>query len=159
MKKYTFFVLVLLVTASACKTKKQSTETTPVEKQQTASMERDMPLSGTRWTPIELFGDSKLPAYTQQPYFVLVEKNGENAPRVEGHGGCNRFFGEFEYGDSTLKFSNIGSTKMYCQETSKTESVFLEALQKANKYSIKGNTLSLYDGKELQGRFTVLKTQ
>lgn len=156
MKKYALFIAALLAIVSACKTKKTNTESAPVEKQQTASMERNLPLSGTRWTPVEIFGDSKFPAYGQQPYFVLIEKNGDNAPRLEGHGGCNRFFGEFETSGNALKMSNIGATKMYCQETSAMEAKLLEALQKGETYEIKKETLTMYSGKDVVGRFAAM---
>jgi len=74
--------------------------------------------------------------------------------RVSGNAGCNSYFGTFAGDMVTGNFSvkEVGSTKMMCENMS-TETNFLNALNEANSYTVKGNTLELYKGKLLLLKF------
>ena len=49
--------------------------------------------------------------------------------RINGMGGCNRFFGSFEFVDGNLSVGMIGSTRMACESADGSmEIAYLEAL-------------------------------
>jgi heat shock protein HslJ len=73
----------------------------------------------------------------------------EDKNRFGGNGGCNGMGGNLEVKGSTIKMSQIISTKMYCEGTSEIENKFFIELEKADRFEIKGNTLFLYNGKRL----------
>lgn len=60
--------------------------------------------------------------------------------KVSGFAGCNQYFGNFASDKSSLKFSLIGSTKMFCDSMDK-ETQFLDALAQVNSFTIKDNAL------------------
>jgi heat shock protein HslJ len=69
--------------------------------------------------------------------------------RFNGKAPCNTFFGEFESDlKSTFKASNIGSTKMYC-DNMKLETLLFEQLQKADSFTIKNGILKLMNGNKM----------
>ncbi len=55
---------------------------------------------------------------------------------VFGYGACNNFFGSVLIQESSIAFSNIGSTKKYCFETMEIETAFFNALSLAVSYEI-----------------------
>ncbi|MBW8361281.1 MAG: META domain-containing protein [Kaistella sp.] len=70
--------------------------------------------------------------------------------KLTGNGGCNNYFGELttDAASGTFTAKNIGSTKMAC-DSMETEKSFLNMLNEANSYVVKGNVLELYKGKLL----------
>jgi heat shock protein HslJ len=68
--------------------------------------------------------------------------------RVSGSGGCNRVTGIFERSGSTLKMSQLASTRTACADPARSasESQFFAALQATASYRMQGNSqLSLLD--------------
>ena len=63
-----------------------------------------------------------------------------------GNGSCNRFGGNAVIEGNTIKFSNIFSTKMYCEAVQQTENSFLMHLGNADRFEIRDKILSLYSG-------------
>ncbi len=63
--------------------------------------------------------------------------------RVSGFAGCNRYFGTFRLSENGgIHFSNIGSTKMACDDM-EVERKFLAALESVDRLEITGDTLML----------------
>ncbi|MFN3554609.1 MAG: copper resistance protein NlpE N-terminal domain-containing protein [Bacteroidales bacterium] len=63
--------------------------------------------------------------------------------RVYGSGGCNRMGGTFQMeAPGRISFSEIFATKMGCQDM-EVEQLLFEVLDKADNYTIGGDTLSL----------------
>ncbi|HKX56622.1 MAG TPA: YbaY family lipoprotein, partial [Xanthomonadales bacterium] len=89
-------------------------------------------LFNTYWKLIELDGkrvqQETAPAQQREAHMLLDEQ--EN--RVNGHSGCNRFFGSFTLDDEKLVFSGLGSTMMACPTGMETEQAFLLALGETN---------------------------
>lgn len=52
----------------------------------------------------------------------------EEEGRVTGFGGCNNYFGNYTLDGRTLRFSDLGSTKMLCQNTADLEDAFMQIL-------------------------------
>lgn len=67
--------------------------------------------------------------------------------KVSGHGGCNRFFGNYHSEtDNKLHFSNIASTRKACPDPEmKLEMEFFEILAKAGGMKIERYSLSIFD--------------
>jgi putative lipoprotein len=56
---------------------------------------------------------------------------------VSGSGGCNRYFGTAKVEGSTIRFGDMGVTKMMCTgDVMAQEDKFFDALNKARSYSI-----------------------
>lgn len=61
-----------------------------------------------------------------------------------GFAGCNKFQGNYKSIKGKFTFSNIGATKMLC-ENNNNEDEFLKALSKVINYNIVDNQLMLMD--------------
>ncbi|PZX46915.1 META domain-containing protein [Algoriphagus chordae] len=67
---------------------------------------------------------------------------------ITGTGGCNRIFGSYEIGKkNTLKFGEISSTLMACQD-SPFENKFLEVLKSVRYYQLNAGELLLKNGEK-----------
>jgi copper homeostasis protein (lipoprotein) len=63
--------------------------------------------------------------------------------RVSGFAGCNRYFGAFRISaDGGIRISNIGSTKMACDDM-RLERDFLAALENVDRFEVKDDQLFL----------------
>lgn len=63
--------------------------------------------------------------------------------KANGFAGCNQYFSNVATHQSSIGFSGIGSTKMFCQQTIKLEDKFFAALAKINGFNVEGNKLRL----------------
>ena len=64
--------------------------------------------------------------------------------QMGGHAGCNRYFGSYEFRESGLVFSMVGSTRMACEEpASSIEIAYLEALNQVAAAARSENRLAL----------------
>jgi putative lipoprotein len=98
------------------------------------------PLAGTEWMLTTLNGKDVDPAIGSSLGFD--EEGG-----AHGHGGCNRFRGGVTVKGDTLKFGNLASTMMACEEAkSQQEFAFHEALGKTASFRIEAGDLVLLDG-------------
>ena len=64
-----------------------------------------------------------------------------NTMRVSGSTGCNRTMGGFTLNGEEFRFTNMASTKMGCPGYD--ESIFLNALNRVNRFRLNGDQLSL----------------
>lgn len=65
-----------------------------------------------------------------------------------GNGSCNRFGSSFSIIDNAISFTNIFSTKMYCDGIQQTEDAFFKQLEKVNRFEVKDKVLFLYQDKD-----------
>lgn len=64
--------------------------------------------------------------------------------RVSGFSGCNNFFGSYEINNDNITFSNLGSTKKFCQEDANvTEQNYLKVLENTTNFKIEDNIITL----------------
>ena len=62
--------------------------------------------------------------------------------------GCNRMFFTAKFnGKGVVKFSDVGSTMMYCDQNMDLESAFAKSLPTITKYKIEGHHLTLTNDK------------
>jgi heat shock protein HslJ len=75
--------------------------------------------------------------------------------KITGNGGCNKMFGTFATKGTSIKFSGIGTTRMFCglPGVMKTETDFTSELGKATRYSVAGDRLRIYSGRRLVMKF------
>ena len=75
----------------------------------------------------------------------------QNRNRFTGHTGCNRMFGSLDVQGRRLDFSNIGTTRMACVEprSRRVETAFVKALENADRFRERGNSLELFDRNRL----------
>lgn len=95
-------------------------------------------LNDVKWVLKSL--DGKEVHLTDSNSEIYIQFN-ETEKRVNGRGGCNRFFGNYEMDESKLKFSPMGATRMACPDL-KLEGEFFQMLEEVDSYSIKDGILS-----------------
>lgn len=105
---------------------------------------------GTRqWKLAEIYGEdvSDMTAY--------IELN-QQQTRMTGHSGCNRIFGGVSVTARRIDFAAIGSTRMGCidRRVQRIETLFVEGLEKANRFVRNGNRLELYERQRLIMKLT-----
>lgn len=64
--------------------------------------------------------------------------------KVSGFAGCNRFFGTYSTTENLISFSELGATRMMCQdEANALERKMFQTIAKINKFELSNGTLSL----------------
>ncbi len=96
-------------------------------------------LEETTWGLDSLNGAKLTLALGKEITLEFDKKNG----KIRGQSGCNKYFGDYIKDQNKLNFSNIGSTKMSCDDML-AENDFLNALPKIDKYDIYDKVLTLY---------------
>ncbi len=122
-----------------------------VQEQSDARNATPTELSASGWRPTHI-GEMRLDDDSEMS--VQFDVGGQ----VNGHGGCNRFFGSYELEDGALQVGRLGSTRMACPEPAMSfEIAFLEALQTPANASLVGNKLILRTAQDLIAvRFTAI---
>ena len=68
--------------------------------------------------------------------------------KINGHSGCNQFFGKYTAADGKLNFSGVGMTRRMCdEESNKIEMQISTILETANAYKAEKGKVTLYNGK------------
>ena len=68
--------------------------------------------------------------------------------KINGHSGCNQFFGQYKAADGKLKFMEVGMTRRMCdEESNKIEMQISTILETANAYKAEKGKVTLYNGK------------
>lgn len=81
-------------------------------------------LSGVKWV-LQTLNDKEL-SLTDPNSEIFIQFN-EAEHRVNGRGGCNRFFGNYEMESSRLKFSPMGATRMALSRPTDRNGIFPNA--------------------------------
>lgn len=105
-------------------------------------------LEGVKWSLVS-YGPKtsaileSVPTDTPITAFFDSEKQ-----QVTGSGGCNTYFGSYEVDGEDLTIPGpIAVTEMWCgDEIGERERIYLEALQSAESYEVKGDGLTIYCG-------------
>jgi len=94
-----------------------------------------------QWTIHTLDGKAlNVPEGVERPWLKLTSGD------VVGFGGCNTLMGGYTLEGAKLSFSDIGSTKMYCEEVQATEEAIIGMLRQVDGCTLKGNALELLGG-------------
>lgn len=135
MDNFFFVVLLLLTVFAGCNS---------AENPDSAHKTEDVPLHESKWVLTELNGMAVVFSNreAEKPWLAIqVEES-----RVYGYGGCNNYHGAITIQDGNkLKFSEMASTKMYCNETMETEQQLFDAYLKVERFRIVDKMLELLD--------------
>ena len=122
----------VLLTVTGCATHKTGT----------ADARSPMIVSNSTWRLTQLAEEPVVtPANGRDVQFTLDYSN----RKIAGDAGCNRFFGRYEMNGDAIRFSDIGSTKMFCDGRMDVEQGFLAMLGEAASWKISDKTLQLFD--------------
>ncbi|MFZ1693830.1 MAG: META domain-containing protein [Flavobacteriales bacterium] len=129
--KYPAIALLLLITLTANKCVKKGVDTASLKEK--------------KWVVETLNGQRpELPDGAETPWLKLA------GDQLQGFGGCNALMGGYTMEGTKLSFSNIGSTKKYCEGIQPTENAVKEMLDKVDSFRLDDNQLRLLGGgKEL----------
>lgn len=96
------------------------------------------PLTGTYWKLTELMGQP-VKAGAREAHLIFKEGG-----QVGGSGGCNHVSGSYETkAPDRIRFTQMISTMMACLQGMETERGMLDALERADSYTLTGNALQL----------------
>lgn len=102
-------------------------------------------LYDTKWSLKKIHHpDSTEKVFTKA--FIKFNREKKNAG---GNGSCNTFGSSVSLQGNKISFSNIFSTKMYCEGVQQTEDSFFLFLQKVNRFEVKDKFLLLLNGKDV----------
>ncbi len=99
-------------------------------------------LENTHWILVRL-GEKPVGVMAggQTPSLTLVPK-GKSA---HGSTGCNRFQGGYRVQGSTLRFTGIAATRMFCADARELEEHYIRVLDATARWNIVDAHLELYD--------------
>jgi heat shock protein HslJ len=103
-----------------------------------------VPLVATLWRLTQLGSEVvQNPAGANAVSLQLLAQNS----RAAGFAGCNRMFGGYALSNDTLRFEQMGATKMACMENARMqlEQRYLDMFANVARWKITGNTLELLD--------------
>ena len=107
-----------------------------------AAQVRAVPLPNTHWRLTQLGSELiDSPPGERDVHFVLHEQNSH----VSGHSGCNQMFGRFSQSGDTIKFDQMGGTRMFCEARMELERKVLAMFAAVTRWRIAGATLELLD--------------
>jgi heat shock protein HslJ len=97
-----------------------------------------------KWYLMEIEGDKDIVVLNDKaPYLEFdLESN-----KIGGNATCNNFFTDYMLDGENITFGTIATTLMDCNEETKQEYRFLQALERTESYKIIDNLLYLYEGK------------
>jgi len=94
-------------------------------------------LTGVTWQPLTV-GDAAIAQ--DSGMFIRFEVDGS----IQGHGGCNKFFGSLEQTDSGIGVGPLGGTRMACpEEIMDRETAFMDAVGKISNFQSSKDSMSL----------------
>lgn len=132
--KFLFSLIALIMLTESCNSSKETIEATNIKN----SNKVQNILSGS-YNITQIGNNISISS-------KLIITFDDKSNKVTGFAGCNSFFGTYHTQDASVTFSNIASTKKYCQkEIMDIENHFLKALKSANLFTIKDTVLSLLE--------------
>jgi heat shock protein HslJ len=100
----------------------------------------DQNLTEKYWKLIELYGSPITSASSAKEAHIIFHTEGS---RFSGNAGCNNFTGNYQTQDNArIVFSQTAVTNMMCLDMD-TETKFMQVLETADSYSIRGDTMTL----------------
>ena len=96
-------------------------------------------ITGIKWRAVSV-GAEAIPA--NSGIYIRFEVDGS----IEGHAGCNGFFGSLEQRDSGVGVGPLGATAMACPQPIMSREVsFIDAVKKMASFQSTSDSLSLLD--------------
>jgi heat shock protein HslJ len=110
-------------------------------------------LTNTRWKLTAIGMPSTLPPLAKDVFLQM------DTGHIKGFAGCNNYFGAYTTHQTSIGFTGIGSTKMFCQEGMATENKLFQALNNTTHYHITGTKLELLNNEDVLATFEALYLQ
>jgi heat shock protein HslJ len=129
------FILVLLVAFFGC----------------TPKLSPDSNWSGRRWVLTEMKGVPVQLSGGRRDAYINFDPG---ARTFSGNGGCNQVSGSYSLEKKNIRFGEVMSTKMSCEDI-QFENTFVSTLNSIDHYEQRGNDLLLKKKKEVLLRFSV----
>jgi len=101
-------------------------------------------LYDTKWLLKKVYTESGTQDITTNAFIKFNQAKGS----AGGNGSCNTFGSNAIINGNSVSFTNIFSTKMYCEGVQQTENIYLKQLGEVNGYTITGNSLQLLKDKK-----------
>ena len=98
-----------------------------------------------RWVVTEMKGIPVQLSGGRRDAFISFE---DREKKFSGNGGCNQINGTYALDKQDIKFGQVVSTKMSCEDIA-FEGTFLDLLSKVDRFEQKGNELLLKRKKEV----------
>ncbi|MBB6612434.1 META domain-containing protein [Pontibacter sp. Tf4] len=135
---YFWGILLLITVIAGCKTIR------PAE-----PAAGDETIVDAYWMLLSLEGQSpQAPNNTREAYIRLQETEND----LKGNTGCNTIFGKYELSGKSVRFRNIGATRMMCPDMEQ-ETKFLQMLERVDSFEVAGEILTLFAGSEAVATF------
>jgi len=127
--KFLFSIILLAFATYSCGASKNIRESTKMQEQSVYGS----------YVISQIGKDGSIP----EGLIISIE---ENSDKFTGFSGCNRFFGKYTLEGNNIKFSNVASTKKFCQkEINNIENQFLKALNMVNTFTLSDNIIFLLE--------------
>lgn len=151
MRKISFLVAVAAVSAlSACSAYKASVATYEFDK-------KTLEL-------VELNGEAYDATAVEFPVVFNFSVNSDDSvdandsassSLVNGNSGCNRFFGSFYANADTLRFVNIGVTRMLCDNASNAvEQKVMDVINQTSRYEVNDSVVEFFNNEVSLAKFS-----
>lgn len=101
-------------------------------------------LTGTRWCLTLIASPNAAPIRIDPALGMYAEFAVDG--NVSGFGGCNGFGGVYRTSGKMLSIADLVGTEMWCDDKSRYEGLFTQALLASTSYMIDGSTLTIYYG-------------
>ena len=92
-----------------------------------------------RWAVVEMKGVPVQQSGGRKDAYISFDFGDK---RITGNGGCNHISGNYSVNRSIIRFSDIVSTKMSCNDI-EFENTFLSTLGSVDHYQMRGNDILL----------------
>ena len=135
MKKNLFFITLFVLIFSSCATRVK---------------EAEFNFQGKMLHLIEINGVTYDAKSTIEPItFTFTEDQvADGIYKINGHSGCNQFFGQYKASNGTIKFLEVGMTRRMCdEESNKIEMQISNLFETANAYKVDKGKVTIYNGK------------
>lgn len=106
--------------------------------QETVNISHPLALEQGEWQLVSIDGQSVGSPVTLT---ILFTREG----RVNGNGGCNRFFGIYSaQNDGQLTIGQVGSTRKFCPELAALERQYFTSLSNVSRFVVDDDRLQLF---------------
>ena len=137
MKQTIILLSAISVLAFSCKASKDTLNT-------------DTSLYNVKWSLKKIHNGDQSQAVATKAFIRFDKEKGS----AGGNGSCNGYGSNFIIQNDKVSFTNIFSTKMYCEAVQTIENKFFQGLQTANRFEVKEKSMFLYHDKQLLLEFS-----
>lgn len=137
MKQTVILFSMISVFAFSCKASKETLNT-------------DTALYYVKWSLKKIHSGDQSQAVSTKAFIRFDKEKGS----AGGNGSCNGYGSNFIIENDKVSFTNIFSTKMYCEAVQTIENKFFQGLQTANRFEVKEKSMFLYHDKQLLLEFS-----